>query len=1033
MKNKERRDKKQRQYTAFISYSHQDDKWGKWLHKSLEQYRVPKALVGKKNRDGSVPKTLFPIFRDREELPTSTDLGAMIHNVLNHSLYLIVICSPSSARSHWVNEEILAFKRMGKENKILAVIVDGEPNASDNPLREEEECFPPALRYKIGKDGLLSDQRTEPVAADIRPFADGRKNAKIKLIAGILGVDYDELRQRQKQRTLVRIAFWSLFMAIAACVFLHFYYDYKKQYRQKQCEALAAFGDAALADGRAREAEAWFASALSLGDSPQERIRLLNARIKGYLWRYSIPIRGPVSQMVISPDGKTLALGTRRSIMVMDALSGKIRHVFPKNGMQVFQFDCQGKRLAAAGKSEVKVWDLSRGEIMASIPVICPKDAEEYSEEVNAINFNVDMCNGFSSLSFQSNGRQLAVAGLFGIIWLLDIDTNKVKLIRDDNPSGIENIADIQFGDNSKYIYIGVNKRMGAALLKLNLSSLKEERLSGFKDSILKIKTTTPGSLLILTRGQIHVMRDRHVKTFQRNSPDGLFYLDDGGCSVAEWTENGPKATESAFGNVIKMKDIQAKATNFSWHDEDGIVAFTDKANRLHVWQRVRDDKLVGLTTIFKDHECFSLNPVKNIIATKYADEEVCIKRMEGMDKQSVLIGSRDLSGNMHFSRNGSKFCGISGTNGFKVWKTSSGEQIKTSQWEDLLGTDAECFLGPNGNKIVCTVPVEKENGGDDDNWQYQVIICDLVSGEFQKSFQTEGKIFGIVFNRDGDQLGISAHDNVYVWDINKRYMILKMNPEEYFDPYEQAYRNIRFVSNGKYLFSCANWVDPLRYHREITITDISDKSIVYQKYSENVGPEFPLQYAFNEKTDKLAIMDSDTTDLDVLSFHNAGMDLKKIAHMKSKGVVEFCLNDKNVMLGTETGSVLSVPFDEPDRTDKTYQQKESIKAMTCSSNGRLIASWDKNNELIIRDIVAGKVLIRLGEMKNMENMRFSKDGRFLIMLGKADNINARVLDLKRLETFMSGDAVLFESITRKRTGLSRLKDKLSRTDAKRL
>ena len=43
-------------YWAFISYSHQDKAWGDWLHKALETYRVPKRLVGRASRDGTVPK-----------------------------------------------------------------------------------------------------------------------------------------------------------------------------------------------------------------------------------------------------------------------------------------------------------------------------------------------------------------------------------------------------------------------------------------------------------------------------------------------------------------------------------------------------------------------------------------------------------------------------------------------------------------------------------------------------------------------------------------------------------------------------------------------------------------------------------------------------------------------------------------------------------------------------------------------------------------------------------------------------------------
>jgi hypothetical protein len=41
----------QLKYYAFISYSHQDKKWGDWLHKAIETYRVPKRLVGQELRN----------------------------------------------------------------------------------------------------------------------------------------------------------------------------------------------------------------------------------------------------------------------------------------------------------------------------------------------------------------------------------------------------------------------------------------------------------------------------------------------------------------------------------------------------------------------------------------------------------------------------------------------------------------------------------------------------------------------------------------------------------------------------------------------------------------------------------------------------------------------------------------------------------------------------------------------------------------------------------------------------------------------
>lgn len=187
-------------YWAFISYSHRDAKWATWLHRALESYRVPKKLVGTSGTRGVVPKRLTPVFRDRDELASAVDLGTVINEALDKSACQIIICSPHAARSRWVNEEILAFKRLGREDRIFCLIVDGEPNASELAGREQEECFPPALRFRLAADGNLGAIRSEPVAADARAGKDRRHGAKLKLIAGLLGVHYDALRRREQQR-----------------------------------------------------------------------------------------------------------------------------------------------------------------------------------------------------------------------------------------------------------------------------------------------------------------------------------------------------------------------------------------------------------------------------------------------------------------------------------------------------------------------------------------------------------------------------------------------------------------------------------------------------------------------------------------------------------------------------------------------------------------------------------------------------------------------------------------------------------------
>jgi hypothetical protein len=206
-------------YWAFISYSQRDLKWALWLHKALETYRISRTFVGQPIGRSKIPPRLLPVFRDRAELPSAGDLRGKIRESLEDSHALIVICSPYAAASPWVNEEVRAFKALGRSERIFPLIIDGEPFASDRPELGLPECFPPALRFAVAADGAVTDQRSDPLAADAREGKDGRDDACLKLIAGILGLGFDDLRRReqarQRRRRLIGIA-----ASLAAGVFL---------------------------------------------------------------------------------------------------------------------------------------------------------------------------------------------------------------------------------------------------------------------------------------------------------------------------------------------------------------------------------------------------------------------------------------------------------------------------------------------------------------------------------------------------------------------------------------------------------------------------------------------------------------------------------------------------------------------------------------------------------------------------------------------------------------------------------------------
>lgn len=176
-------------YSAFISYSSKDVGWARWLHQGLERFKLPKNTPNDLPIKRVGQRRLKPVFRDRDELSASADLGQQINAALVESHFLIVICSPNSAKSLWVDAEVAEFQRLGRQSRILCLIVDGEPGTSDLALR----CFPPSL---------TSDTGVEPLAGDVRPDRDGKHAALLKLLAAMLEVRFDDLRQRDQSRRL---------------------------------------------------------------------------------------------------------------------------------------------------------------------------------------------------------------------------------------------------------------------------------------------------------------------------------------------------------------------------------------------------------------------------------------------------------------------------------------------------------------------------------------------------------------------------------------------------------------------------------------------------------------------------------------------------------------------------------------------------------------------------------------------------------------------------------------------------------------
>lgn len=190
-------------YTAFISYKHAelDSFVAEKIHKRLESYRVPRSVLRSKQGKNIKVRSIGRIFRDRDELPTASNLSDQINKALEESQFLIVICSPRTKQSAWVMQEIETFIQLHGRENVLCVLIEGEP----------EDSFPDLLRYEeveqIEADGSIRKNiiEIEPLAADVRATTYRKckeliKGEILRLLAPMLSCSYDTLKQRHRER-----------------------------------------------------------------------------------------------------------------------------------------------------------------------------------------------------------------------------------------------------------------------------------------------------------------------------------------------------------------------------------------------------------------------------------------------------------------------------------------------------------------------------------------------------------------------------------------------------------------------------------------------------------------------------------------------------------------------------------------------------------------------------------------------------------------------------------------------------------------
>ncbi len=198
------------EYDICILAVKQDAETAERLAGSLRSYRLPARII--------LPEPGLDyrrILMDTEGAP----FDAAARERLASCRCLALLCSPATRNDPVILEKLAFFRQLYRGERIVAVLVKGEP----------ADSFPESFIEKKVVKHILPDlsvvervETIEPVAADLRADTPARwkevlRYETVRIIASMLGLHPDALEQRQRQRRK-RAVMAALSVAAAICL-----------------------------------------------------------------------------------------------------------------------------------------------------------------------------------------------------------------------------------------------------------------------------------------------------------------------------------------------------------------------------------------------------------------------------------------------------------------------------------------------------------------------------------------------------------------------------------------------------------------------------------------------------------------------------------------------------------------------------------------------------------------------------------------------------------------------------------------------
>ena len=704
----------EKDYFAFISYQRKDEQWAEWLLHQLEHYHLPSNVITK---HPELPKELRPLFLDKNELAGGI-LPKEIRAALESSRFLIVICSPNSANSEWVNKEVMTFIELGRTEKIIPFIIDGTPYDKKN------ECFTPALQM------LKKNKQQELLGINIAEM--GREVASIKVVARMLGLKFDTLwqryeREKAEEERKVR--------------------EQRDNLLRVQSRFLSEKVNELVEDG-----DNYTARLLALETLPPDRpwTPEAEAAFRNACQNNSAVLKGHsyvVSSVEFSPDNKQIvSTGWDLSTYVWDVSSGcgtKINETTATHASGQSCFSPDGKHILTVG-FDIKVFD---AQSLGLIKVLDIDDAL------------------ITSASYSPDGKRIFVSTYKK---LLVFDTSTYRLLSTLNISS-DGLTKHAFSpDGNKLCCFGAqNERGEASIVDVNSG----KKLLSIREESIEAVSFSPDGNLVATASWNGTAKlwDSHSGVLVKEIP-----VSDSVVNDIAFSPDGDIIASASWDGVVSLWDVSSgellaelsghnnRVLSLSFSNDGERLASSSWDNTIRIWDLVGNQYSISDINPSFNNKSFLSPDGEKVAIVSWGEPVKVINKKTGdticqLPKDTWQVHTAD------FSPDNKTLITASQDHTVRVWNALNGKELKKFEHGAIVYT---AVSSPDGIHIASGTDIPDR----------KIRIWNLQTEQLEETIDALQPIYSLAYSPDGKHLACVLSDGILrVYDTTRWVVLLEL------------------------------------------------------------------------------------------------------------------------------------------------------------------------------------------------------------------------------------------------------------------